>query len=183
VPGELAQALKGRYANESDKILSLFPDTAGDPEPLFLRADGSLDFGEPQWFSLQPRRGADGRFIGIDQNVEGRQTFLARIDNEAPKLSVEELSDFAGQYRSKELDITYDFIVKDGKLTTGVLWQQEPDVLAVVAPDRFETENGSSALATIKFTRDQNGMLTGAKLYTERALGIQLDRILDRPVQ
>lgn len=183
VPGELAQALKGRYANESDKILSLFSDTDGDPEPLFLRADGSLDFGEPQWFSLQPRRGADGRFIGIDQNVEGRQTFLARIDNEAPKLSVEELSDFAGQYRSKELDITYDFIVKDGKLTTGVLWQQEPDVLAIVAPDRFENENGSSALATIKFTRDQNGMLTGAKLYTERALGIQLDRILDRPVQ
>jgi hypothetical protein len=66
--------------------------------------------------------------------------------------SAEDLSQYAAVYKSSELDATYRFGIKDGKLTLATNWQ-EPAILNPSARDEFQGPDGVS----IAFRRNAAG--------------------------
>ena len=83
------------------------------------------------------------------------------------QVSAEKLAQYAGEYTSAELQATYRFAVKDGKLTLAMNWQ-EPAVLAPTVVDEFQSPFG----AAIVFKRDAAGRITGCDLFAGRVRNI-----------
>lgn len=83
------------------------------------------------------------------------------------KASAENFAPYAGEYTSAELQATYRFAVKDGKLTIATNWQ-EPAVLEPTVLDEFQGPNG----AYIVFRRDAAGHITGCDLFAGRVRNI-----------
>ena len=81
--------------------------------------------------------------------------------------SAEELSQYAGVYTSSELEATYRFAVKDGKLTLATNWQ-EPAILNPSVRDEFQGPDGVS----IVFRRNAEGYITGCELFAGRVRNI-----------
>jgi CubicO group peptidase (beta-lactamase class C family) len=83
------------------------------------------------------------------------------------KASEEGLARYAGEYTSTELQATYRFAVKDGKLTLATNWQ-EPAVLEPTILDEFQGPFGTA----IVFRRDAAGHVTGCDLFAGRVRNI-----------
>jgi CubicO group peptidase (beta-lactamase class C family) len=83
------------------------------------------------------------------------------------KASEESLARYAGEYTSTELQATYRFAVKDGKLTLATNWQ-EPAVLEPTILDEFQGPFGTA----IVFRRDAAGQVTGCDLFAGRVRNI-----------
>ncbi|HLZ11408.1 MAG TPA: serine hydrolase domain-containing protein [Candidatus Acidoferrum sp.] len=73
---------------------------------------------------------------------------------EAVKLSGEDLAQFAGEYTSAELEVTYRLFVKEGKLTLAINWQ-EPLALEPTIRDEFQSPYGTDFV----FRRDSAGRI------------------------
>lgn len=87
------------------------------------------------------------------------------------KPSAEDLAQYAGEYSSAELQATYRFAVKDGKLTLAKNWQ-EPEVLEPTVRDEFHGPFGTA----IVFRRDGAGHITGCDLFAGRVRNIFFTR-------
>jgi hypothetical protein len=87
------------------------------------------------------------------------------------KASEENLTRYAGEYTSVELQATYRFAVKDGKLTLARNWQ-EPAVLEPTVLDEFQGPFGT----TIVFGRDGAGHVTGCDLFAGRVRNIAFSK-------
>jgi CubicO group peptidase (beta-lactamase class C family) len=87
------------------------------------------------------------------------------------KPSAEQLGQYAGEYASSELQATYHFAVKDGKLTLATNWL-EPFVLEPTVRDEFQTPVG----VTMVFRRDAAGHITGCDLFAGRVRNIFFTR-------
>jgi CubicO group peptidase (beta-lactamase class C family) len=87
------------------------------------------------------------------------------------KPSSGDLAQYAGEYASGELQATYRFAVKDGKLTMTVNWQP-PLVLEPSVQDEFQGPLGSSFV----FRRDAAGRITGCDLFAGRVRNIFFSR-------
>jgi CubicO group peptidase (beta-lactamase class C family) len=91
---------------------------------------------------------------------------------QAVKPSNEDLGQFAGEYRSEELQATYRFGVKDGRLNLTVTWQQ-PQVLEATVRDEFQSGQGVAFV----FRRDAGGRVTGFDLFAGRVRNISFARM------
>jgi CubicO group peptidase (beta-lactamase class C family) len=90
---------------------------------------------------------------------------------ESLKASEENLAQYAGEYKSSELQVTYRFSVKDGKLTLASNWQ-EPAVLEPTILDEFQGPFGTA----IVFRRDATGHIAGCDLFAGRVRNISFAR-------
>jgi CubicO group peptidase (beta-lactamase class C family) len=79
------------------------------------------------------------------------------------KASAEKFTQYIGEYTSTELQATYRFAVKDGKLTLASNWR-EPAVLESTVLDEFQGPFG----AAVVFRRDAAGHITGCELFAGR---------------
>jgi CubicO group peptidase (beta-lactamase class C family) len=87
------------------------------------------------------------------------------------KSSAEDLAQYAGEFSSSELQATYRFAVKDGKLTLATNWR-EPSVLEPTVRGEFQ---GPSGIAIV-FRRDASGHITGCDLFAGRVRNISFTR-------
>jgi hypothetical protein len=83
------------------------------------------------------------------------------------KASEENLARYVGEYTSTELQATYHFAVKEGKLTLATNWQ-EPAVLEPTVLDEFQGPFGTA----IVFRRNAAGLVTGCDLFAGRVRNI-----------
>jgi hypothetical protein len=83
------------------------------------------------------------------------------------KASAEKFTQYIGEYTSTELQATYRFAVKDGKLTLAANWR-EPAVLEPTVLDEFQGPFGTA----IVFRRDAAGQITGCELFAGRVRNI-----------
>ncbi len=103
--------------------------------------------------------------------VTDGETFFAGKRIEAPHLSEADLAVYAGQYRSTEIETTYDLSIDQGGLLLRNM-RNTPLKLIAVAPDEFE----SADLGTLVFRRDANHRIGGLSVFTVNARGVKFDR-------
>ncbi len=94
------------------------------------------------------------------------------------KSSAENFAQYAGEYTSAELQATYRFAVKDGKLTLATNWQ-EPAVLEPTILDEFQGPFGTA----IVFRRDAAGHVTGYDLFAGRVRNIAFLKTATTPIK
>jgi CubicO group peptidase (beta-lactamase class C family) len=83
------------------------------------------------------------------------------------KASAENFAQYVGEYTSAELQATYRFAVKEGKLTLAANWR-DPAVLEPIVLDEFQGPFGTSVV----FHRDAAGHVTGCDLFAGRVRNI-----------
>ena len=83
------------------------------------------------------------------------------------KASAENFNQYIGEYTSAELQATYRFAIKDGKLTLATSWR-DPAVLEPTVLDEFQGPFGTA----IVFRRDAAGHITGCELFAGRVRNI-----------
>ncbi|HEX8879364.1 MAG TPA: serine hydrolase domain-containing protein [Candidatus Acidoferrum sp.] len=113
------------------------------------------------------------------QNGDVRATLT--LEDRAPQVferfeplkpSAEDLAQYAGEYASSELQATYRFAVKDGKLALATNWE-EPSVLEPTVRDEFQSPVG----VALVFRRDRAGHITGCDLFAGRVRNIFFRRV------
>ena len=98
-------------------------------------------------------------------------TFFAGKRIESPHLSETELAAYAGQYRSAELEATYNLSIDQGSLMLTTNWNP-PLKLIPIARDEFESEEFN-----VVFQRDANHRVSGLSVFTIRARNVSFDRV------
>jgi CubicO group peptidase (beta-lactamase class C family) len=105
---------------------------------------------------------------GMRLTLSFRDTAPQIFDRYEPlKVSAENFAQYAGEYTSAELQVTYRFAVKEGKLTLAMNWQ-EPAVLEATVLDEFQGPFGTAFV----FRRDAAGHITGCDLFAGRVRNI-----------
>jgi hypothetical protein len=100
------------------------------------------------------------------------ETFFSGRRVEEPHLSAAELEADAGQYRSTELDATYNLSIEKGSLMLTVGWNP-PLTLTPAAPDEFDSQD----FGTIVFHRNTNHHIDAFSLFTVNARDISFERV------
>jgi CubicO group peptidase (beta-lactamase class C family) len=117
-----------------------------------------------------------GPEIAFDRQPNSGMRFTLDFKDSAPqiferyeplKASAENFAQYVGEYTSAELQATYRFAVKDGKLTLATNWQ-DPAVLEPIVLDEFQGPFGTSVV----FHRDAAGHVTGCDLFAGRVRNI-----------
>ncbi|MGP9586584.1 serine hydrolase domain-containing protein [Micrococcaceae sp. AOP34-BR2-30] len=150
------------------------------PQALVIRADGSVDFGEPAGIRMSPVRDTKRDIIGLDvpRPGFGRPLRLSRVTT--PQTAVTDLNEYVGDYRSPELDTIYSINADDHQLVVHHLWSHRPKRLALVQPDRFEAEGDRFKRElrwVLHFQRDRDNTITGLVLHTAGERNIRFDRL------
>ena len=162
---------------ESKTGLYVNPET--DEAQRFFVKDGKLMVGFGAGTELIPV--APNKFQVIDSLVEvtfegeknGKPLRIRRVSGNYPPVtynavsffnpSSAQLSDYAGNYYSEELEVTHSVSVKDGKLRIRIRSLPERELNPIYA-DAFI----SGSLGQIKFTRDSAGKVNGYEVFTGR---------------
>lgn len=122
-----------------------------------------------------------GAEIIFDRAQNGNTRLTLALEDAAPqaferfdplKPSAEDLAQYAGEYASAELQATYRFAVKDGKLTLTRNWE-EPFALEATVRDEFQSPAG----VAIVFRGDGAGHITGCDLFAGRVRNISFTRV------
>ena len=117
-----------------------------------------------------------GPEIAFDRQPNSGMRLTLRFKDAAPqiferyepiKASAENFNQYIGEYTSAELQATYRFAVKDGKLTLASNWR-DPAVLESTVLDEFQGPFGTA----IVFRRDAAGRITGCELFAGRVRNI-----------
>ncbi len=112
-------------------------------------------------------------FIGDLMGPEP-ETPEAEAEAEGPMLSAEQLQEYAGSYRSPELDSTYDLEVDaEGRLVAGH-WRNDPSVLSPTGADEFAGDQWF--LPEVRFVRDGGGRVSGFTVTGARVRGLIFER-------
>ena len=106
----------------------------------------------------------EGETLRIGPTPTGGEIFT-RAAPFAP--SETELAAYTGLYRSDEVDPSFQFLIRNGKLTLERL-KAAPSTLDPIVADTFASEAG-----TIRFTRDAQGRITGFVLEAGRIRGMK----------
>lgn len=123
---------------------------------------------------------APGAEISFDRAQSGGTRLTLSVQDGAPQIyerfeplkpSPENLAQYAGEYKSAELQAAYRFAVKDGKLTLATNWGESVDLQATVR-DEFQSPVG----VAIVFRRDAAGHVTGCDLFAGRVRNIFFTR-------
>ena len=105
--------------------------------------------------------------IGQRVTVEGQGTTDVLERAEPFKPTAEQLQEFAGAYRSDEIEAVYRMMLRDGALRLERL-KSQPSTLDPVVTDTFTAQPG-----TIRFTRDASGRVTGFQLNAGRIRNVR----------
>ncbi len=93
---------------------------------------------------------------------------------EGPTLTADQLREYAGSYRSPELDSTYDLDVdSDGRLVASH-WRNDPTVLSPTAADAFASDQWF--LPEVRFVRDGTGRVSGFTVTGTRVRDLIFER-------
>ncbi|MGP0020767.1 MAG: serine hydrolase domain-containing protein [Candidatus Sulfotelmatobacter sp.] len=98
--------------------------------------------------------------------------FFAGNRVEAPHLNQTDLAAYAGQYKSIELDATYELWIDQGRLLLRNRWNRAQELTAI-APDEFESED----FGTVVFRRDTNLRVRGLSVFTVNARDVGIERV------
>jgi CubicO group peptidase (beta-lactamase class C family) len=112
-------------------------------------------------------RGTKMRAIFKEAGEE--ELVLTRVDT--PRLSAEDLLQYAGNYTSTELHTEYRFTVEQMQLVLHNGWSP-PLPLSPLARDEFNDEDS----LTLVFTRDPGGKISGFEVFKQRAKGMIFTR-------
>ena len=157
-----------------DERLSV-SDVEGDDIPFELTPAGAGRFfillsGVPM-NRLEFRSEPDGSAMVLRMfpaGLESTPHVLHRTRAVAPP---QDLSRFAGSYRSEELDVTYLVVANGAGLVMRPPGKPEM-VLELLEPDQFI----GSIAGLVKFSRDSRGQITGFTMSRRLARGVQFDR-------
>ena len=95
-------------------------------------------------------------------------------DAEGPSLTAEQLREYAGSYRSPELDSTYDLEVDgEGRLVASH-WRNDPSVLSPTGEDEFTGDQWY--LPEVRFVRDRAGRVSGFTVTGVRVRDLIFER-------
>jgi len=185
----LLDELAGAYIDDFSPLVLLerkpegliFNRAGTDPQPLVFRSDGTFDIGNKLRASTcyRVKRDDSGRLVGFE-DVTTSLGGIGRVSVsyrriEPRQLSTTQLAEFAGDYRSDELDITYRFTIEEGRLVARSLWSWKPLVLTPTLQDRFDTDDPVTGIAI--FTRNSAGKPTRMQLHGGRVRGIEFSRV------
>ena len=178
--GEQLKKWAGLYVNpdESERVMRV--RLRGGNLQSGLDADGRLSdleatddarfryIKEPQT-ELVFQAGENGAPATLTTYIGGKmQHHYSRVPSYDPTAT--QLLEFAGVYRSDEIDIPYTITVGDGKLLVRSLKANDLPLLPIAA-DLF-----SGGGNRIRFTRDTQGKITGALLNSSRMYNFRFER-------
>lgn len=165
-PNVDARSLAGLYRNaESHAVLELKAANGGlETQGAHFTPRDATHFVTPSSLeiSFAGQGNAATRFTLNAKDVEPQ----VYEKYEPIAVSEKDLAQYAGEYTSAELQVTYRFAVKDGKLTLAMDWQ-EPAVLEPTVRDEFKGPFG----AAIVFKRAA-GRITDCDLFAGRVRNI-----------
>lgn len=104
--------------------------------------------------------------------IQDDMVFFAGQRIEAPQLDEQEQAAYTGQYRSAELDATFDLAISSGSLV--LRRNRDPErKLIPLASDEFESEE----LGNLVFHRGANRRVTGMSLFVDSARGLTFEKM------
>lgn len=154
-----------------------------DPQKLTVRGDGTLDLASPGRQSFSPAIGENGKVLGltVPRPGIGRPQFLRRVSRSDAPFS--DLTEYVGNFRCPELDITYSVAVEADGLVMRHLWSNRPTAtLSPVLADRFESDGDRLAkrlAMVLVFRRDSKNRIDGMLMHTGGDRNISFDRVGD----
>ena len=95
-------------------------------------------------------------------------------DAEGPELTAEQVQDYAGSYRSPELDTTYDLEVDAAGRLVARHWRNDPSVLVPTGDDTFSGDQWF--LPEVRFVRDGAGRISGFTVTGARVRNLIFER-------
>ena len=95
-------------------------------------------------------------------------------DAEGPSLTPEQLREYAGSYRSPELDSTYDLEVDAEGRLVATHWRNDPSVLSPTGEDEFTGDQWF--LPEVRFVRDGSGRVSGFTVTGVRVRDLIFER-------
>ncbi|HLS15685.1 MAG TPA: serine hydrolase domain-containing protein [Beutenbergiaceae bacterium] len=146
-----------------------------EPQGLIARVDGTLDAGSPGGQSFLPVVDTAGKVtvLHVPRTGHGRPFHLRRIEPwQAP---AGDLGQYSGDYRSRELDITYSINIEDDELVARHLWSNQPLTFTPVLPDRFESVG--TMVVTLVFQRETTGQIDHLLLHGRSDRNVRFDRV------
>jgi CubicO group peptidase (beta-lactamase class C family) len=168
----------GRYSGGSGRVISIVRNGDG------LEGDISAGFvqtltptAEHEFFVAETKARVifakldSGKAAQYTLELDGERRVYRRLEgaDEVPP----NLPDYAGQYRSEELETSWSVQVKEGKLVLQHRRQGEIP-LRPGARDRFSGSN----LGSLQFERDSEGKVTAFKVTTGRVRNLRFERQL-----
>ena len=142
--------------------------TVGNPIPLKSLGGGRFvaTVGAPTVMTFEM---ANGRATRVTVTPPGGAALaLDRAEPFAPSAST--LAEFAGTYRSEEIEIPYRIVAKDGTLRLQRLKAPEASLAPLV------TDTFTGPVGAIRFTRDAAGRVTGLILDTGRIRNMRFSK-------
>lgn len=176
VSASVLERYVGKYSGNSGRVISIVRE--GD------RLQGDISTGSMQIltptaeheFVVNETRARvvfakpeSGRAAQYTLELEGERRVYRRLD--ATDEARPNLSDYAGDYRSEELEMSWLVEIKDGGLVVQHRRHGE-NRLRPVARDRFS----GSELGSLQFERDAGGKVTGFKVTTGRVRNLRFER-------
>lgn len=177
-PAALLEAFAGEYRFASGQLLAF----TADGNKLYLKTDtakvrllgtSERDFGDNEAGIRYSFTVADGKApttvivksIGLDQVGE-------RVVR--PKLTAAELTEFAGEFRSEELDVVFTIRLQDGKLH---LRHRKGDLtLDAMGNDEFSAAP-TSLFSSLRYVRSEGKQIVGFNVSTPRARHLRFERV------
>ncbi|MCY4057139.1 MAG: hypothetical protein OXG44_03975, partial [Gammaproteobacteria bacterium] len=95
-------------------------------------------------------------------------------DPEGPALTAEQLQEYAGSYRSPELDSTFDLAVHAEGRLVATHWRNDPSVLAPTGAETFRGDQWF--LPEVRFVRDGAGRVSGFTVTGTRVRDLIFER-------
>jgi CubicO group peptidase (beta-lactamase class C family) len=117
------------------------------------------------------RRDPTGKVILL--TVHDQDQNLRALKFEPLALSVDQLTEYTGNYYSEELGTTYTFVVNDGQLVAQHRRHEDIKFMPEQADAFF---SGVWFFGQVKFMRDTSKRITGLKVSNERATNLHFDK-------
>ena len=166
----------GRYSGGSGRVISIVRDgdhlqgdiSAGSMQTLTPTAEHEFFVGETKARVVFAKLDS-GKAAEYTLEMDGERRVYRRVEEtgEVPP----SLQDYAGQYRSDELQTSWSVQMRDGGLVLQHRRQGEIP-LRPGARDRFSGSN----LGSLQFERDSDGKVTAFKVTTGRVRNLRFER-------
>jgi CubicO group peptidase (beta-lactamase class C family) len=132
----------------------------------FQSADAPVDIGLT---FLKPDK-SDEKIMKVEVKIEGREPVVYELITLAAP-SLDQLQEYAGNYYSEELEVTYKLFVKEDKLFFQSGYATEGSQLEPTLKDEFQVPG-----ANVKFNRDNQGKILGFTVNTGRVQNIGFEK-------
>nr|WP_272886683.1 serine hydrolase domain-containing protein [Phenylobacterium aquaticum] len=182
---EVLKGLAGRYVPEGiwsvDLVAAdgkLYWASSTQPKtPVTLRERDLFTRGQGdgmRWFRFV--RDPKGAVIGFEALTDVGGQSLGGLFRRAPVYAAppQALTELEGDYYSREVDATYTFTVKDGRLVARSLWSNNEAHLYPVMRDRFDTD--VIGLGVLQVERDRAHRVIGLRIVGGGLSGMRLVR-------